>query len=102
MRHILSDRAKARVAAKRGGPRVAITLEEELVAGEDQPDALLQIDDALRRLEDVDDRLARIVECRFFGGLTNEEIARVLNVTVRTVERDWVKARMLLRDQLAP
>lgn len=100
MRHILTDRAKARFAAKRGGSRVAITLDEELIAAEDQPDALLQIDDALRRLDEVDDRLARIVECRFFGGLTNEEIARVLGVTVRTVERGWVKARMLLRDEL--
>jgi RNA polymerase sigma factor (TIGR02999 family) len=101
MRHILIDRAKARVASKRGGARVAITLEEELIAAEDQPDALLQIDDALRRLEQVDARLARILECRFFGGLTNEEIARALGVTVRTVERGWVKARMLLRDELA-
>lgn len=100
MRHILTDRAKARFVAKRGGSRVAITLDEELIAAEDQPDALLQIDDALRRLDEVDDRLARIVECRFFGGLTNEEIARVLGVTVRTVERGWVKARMLLRDEL--
>ena len=102
MRHILADRAKARVAAKRGGSHRAITLDEELIAAADQPDALLQIDDAIRRLERVDDRLARIVECRFFGALTNEEIARVLGVTVRTVERGWVKARILLRDELTP
>jgi len=102
MRHILCDRAKARFAAKRGGARIAITLEEELIAAEDQPDALLQIDDALRRLEQVDERLARILECRFFGGLTNEEIAHALGVTVRTVERDWIKARMLLRDEMTP
>lgn len=101
MRHILADRAKARIAAKRGGPRVAVTLDEETIASEDQPDALLQIDEALDQLEETDARLARVVEYRFFGGLTNEEIAEALGVTVRTVERDWVKARMLLRDQLA-
>lgn len=102
MRHILADRAKARVAAKRGGKQVAITLDEELIASDDQPGALLQIDDAIDRLEAIDPRLARVVECRFFGGLTHEEIAEVLGVTVRTVERDWVKARMLLRDDLSP
>ena len=100
MRHILADRAKARIALKRGGSRVVVTLDEETIAADDQPDALLQIDEVLRRLEDVDERLARIVECRFFGAMTNEEIARVLGVTVRTVERGWVKARVLLRDDL--
>jgi DNA-directed RNA polymerase specialized sigma24 family protein len=62
--------------------------------------ALLQVDEALGRLEQVDGRLARVVEYRFFGGMTNEEIAGSLGVTVRTVERDWVKARTLLRDDL--
>ena len=100
MRHILADRAKLRLAAKRGGNRAPVTLEEEAIASDDQPGALLQVDDALRRLETVDSRLARIVECRFFGGMTNEEIAESLGVTVRTVGRDWVKARMLLRDDL--
>jgi RNA polymerase sigma factor (TIGR02999 family) len=101
MRHILADRAKARTAAKRGGKWAAIMLDEEMIAADDQPGALLLIDDALRRLESVDERLARVVECRFFGAMTNDEIAEALGVTVRTVERDWVKARMLLRDDLA-
>jgi RNA polymerase sigma factor (TIGR02999 family) len=100
MRHILADRAKARIAAKRGGTRVAVSFDESLIASDDDPSALLQVDDALTRLEGVDPRLARIFECRFFGGLTNEEIAEVLGVTVRTIERDWTKARMLLRDEL--
>ncbi len=102
MRHILADRAKARVAAKRGGNHAAVTLEEEMIASGDQPDALLQINEAIDRLEAIDARLARVVEYRFFGGLTNDEIAEVLDVTVRTVERDWVKARMLLREDLSP
>jgi RNA polymerase sigma factor (TIGR02999 family) len=101
MRHILTDGARARLAAKRGGSREAVTFDEESVASEDDPGALLQIHEALDRLAGLDDRLARIVEYRFFGGLTHEEIAAALGVTVRTVERDWAKARVLLRDLLA-
>jgi RNA polymerase sigma factor (sigma-70 family) len=72
------------------------------VAVDDRAFALLEIDDALDRLAGVEPRLARVFECRFFGGLTEEEIAEALDVTVRTVERDWAKARMLLRASLAP
>lgn len=100
MRHILADRAKARLAAKRGGARVAVSFDETMIVSEDDASALLEVDDALARLERVDERLARVVEYRFFGGLTNEEIAKVLGVAVRTVEREWTKARMLLRDEL--
>jgi RNA polymerase sigma factor (TIGR02999 family) len=100
MRHILADRAKARVAAKRGGKRSSVTLDEAMIASDDEPGTLLQINEALGRLDQVDARLARVVEYRFFGGMTNEEIAEALGVTVRTVERAWVKARMLLRDDL--
>jgi RNA polymerase sigma factor (TIGR02999 family) len=100
MRHILADRAKARSAEKRGGKQIAVTLDEEVLESGDQPGAFLQLDDALRRLEQVDARLARVVECRFFGGMTDDEIAEALGVTARTVQRDWVKARMLLRDDL--
>jgi len=60
------------------------------------------MDDALAHLGRIDARLARVVECRFFGGMTNGEIAEALGVTSRTVERDWIKARMLLRDALDP
>ena len=102
MRHILTDRARARLAAKRGGASDVVTFDDEtVVASEDRPGALLQIHEALDRLAGVDARLARIVEYRFFGGLTHEEIAAALGVTVRTVERDWAKARVLLRDLLA-
>ena len=100
MRHILTDRARARLAAKRGGAHDVVTFDDETVASEDRPGALLQIHEALDRLAGLDSRLAHVVECRFFGGLTHEEIAVALGVTVRTVERDWSKARVLLRDLL--
>ena len=99
MRHILIDRARARVAGKRGGVQRAITLEES-IATDDTPEALLDIHDALNRLSEVDARLARVVECRFFGGLSEDEIAEALGVTRRTVQRDWAKAKMLLRRSL--
>jgi RNA polymerase sigma factor (TIGR02999 family) len=101
MRHILTDRARANLAAKRGGPHAVVTLDDETVASEERPGALLQVHEALDRLATLDERLARVVEYRFFGGLTHDEIAAALGVTVRTVERDWAKARVLLRDLLA-
>jgi RNA polymerase sigma factor (TIGR02999 family) len=102
MKHILIDRAKARTSAKRGGDGFRVTLDDNIISRQDSPDALLQIADALDRLAAIDPRLARTVEYRFFGGLTNAEIAALLDVTERTVERDWIKARMLLREILAP
>ena len=98
MRHILIDRAKARTSLKRGGDRVRVTLDENTIGVDDAPDALLQITDALDRVAIIDARLARVVEYRFFGGLSNAEIAAALEITERTVERDWIKARMLLRE----
>lgn len=100
MRHVLIDRARAKNTAKRGAGEI-VTFEDELVAVDDHRASLLEIDEALGRLSKIDERLARVVECRFFGGLTHEEIAEVLGVTVRTVERDWAKARMLLRADLS-
>jgi RNA polymerase sigma factor (TIGR02999 family) len=101
MRHILVDRAKARMSGKRGGGQFRVTLDDNVLGAQDAPDALLQITDSLDRLAVIDARLSRIVEYRFFGGLTNAEIATVLGITERTVERDWIKARMLLRELLA-
>jgi RNA polymerase sigma factor (TIGR02999 family) len=100
MRHVLVDRAKAHGRLKRGGGRGHISFDENRIAVEDQSEALLDLDEALTWLAGMEPRLARVVECRFFGGLTAEEIAGALGVTVRTVERDWAKARMLLRRQL--
>lgn len=102
MKHILIDRAKARIRVKRGGGQFRVTLDDNLLVAEDAPDALLQITDGLDRLAGIDARLARIVEYRFFGGMTNPEIAAALDISERTVERDWIKAKMLLREILAP
>jgi RNA polymerase sigma factor (TIGR02999 family) len=101
MRHILINRAKARVARKRGGLAATVTLDEEALALDRAPEALLDLNEALDRLAELDPRLARVVECRFFGGLSEDEIAEALGITVRTVQRDWAKARMLLRRALA-
>ena len=100
MRHILVDRARARRRVKRGGEHVRLTLNEEYIGIDDQPEALLQINEALIALAELEPRLARVVEYRFFGGLTEAETAAALGVTARTVQRDWVKARLLLRRTL--
>lgn len=100
MRHVLVDRAKARGRLKRGAGGGQITFDEERIAVDDDAETLLDLDEALTWLGGMEPRLARVVECRFFGGLTAEEIAAALGVTTRTVERDWAKARMLLRRHL--
>jgi RNA polymerase sigma factor (TIGR02999 family) len=101
MRHVLVDRARARAALKRGGAAGEVTLDDETIAVDECALTLLAIDDALERLAAAEPRLAKVVECRFFGGLSEAEIAEALGITERTVERDWVKARMLLRRALA-
>jgi RNA polymerase sigma factor (TIGR02999 family) len=101
MRHVLVDRARERSALKRGGVRRQITLNDEAIALEDHAEMLLQLNDALERLATVDPRLGRVVDCRFFGGLTEQETAEALGLTTRTVQRGWVKARVLLRRLLA-
>ncbi len=102
MRHVLVDRARERNSVKRGGGTQRITLDENAIAVEDQPSALLQLNDALERLAEVEPRLAQVVDCRFFGGLTEEETSESIGITTRTVQRDWVKARILLRRALQP
>ena len=102
MRRVLVDHARTRSREKRGGERVPVTLDEELALGAESCDGLLELDDALDRLAAIAPRLARVVECRFFGGLTDEEIADALGMTARTVRRDWVKARGWLYQALRP
>ena len=102
MRHVLVDRAKARRAQKREGVLQRVPLDSEQIAADDQAEALLLLNDAIDRLAAVEPRLARVVDCRFFGGMSDEETAESLGVTTRTVQRDWSKARMLLRKVLSP
>ncbi len=100
MRHVLVDRARELSTLKRGGMRQRVTLENlEMDIGA-EPEVLLLLNDAMERLAAFEPRLARVVECRFFGGLTEKETAEALGLTTRTVQRDWVKARVLLRRAL--
>ena len=101
MRHVLVDRARARLAQKREAGLRRVTLDDEQLDGDDQAELMVDLNDAIDRLALTEPRLARVVECRFFGGLTEEETAEVLEVTARTVQRDWAKARMLLRRALS-
>jgi RNA polymerase sigma factor (TIGR02999 family) len=101
MRNILVDYARRRGAAKRGSaPRKIPLMEQTLSIGE-QAETLIELDEALTSLQAVSDRLAQIVEYRFFGGLTEDETAKLLGVTSRTVRRDWVKARAWLHRELS-
>jgi RNA polymerase sigma factor (TIGR02999 family) len=101
MRHILVDYARRHRAAKRGGAHKVIVLDEALLGVEDRAEALVALDEALTDLEKLDPRLGQVVQCRFFGGLTEEETGEVLGVTARTVRRDWLKAKGWLYHQLS-
>jgi RNA polymerase sigma factor (TIGR02999 family) len=106
MRRILVDHARRRHAAKRGGARVAVTLgaagegDVAVTLADDRAGTLLAVDEALTRLAEREHRLARVVECRFFGGLTDAETGAALGVTERTVQRDWAKAKAWLYREL--
>jgi RNA polymerase sigma factor (TIGR02999 family) len=101
MRRILVDHARRHYAAKRGGRRIRLPLDGVRLAVEDRADLLMELDEALDHLECVDERLRKVVECRFFGGLTEEETAAALGVTSRTVRSDWATAKGLLLIELA-
>ena len=102
MRRILIDHARAHRAEKRGGGHDPVALDEACVASNDKLDSLLELDEALDRLARQDPRQAKIVEMRFFGGLTEEEIALLLGLSERTVKRDWVVAKAWLQAELRP
>lgn len=102
MRQILIDHARRRNAKKRGGDRQRVTLAEHVLADDSKREDLLALDDALDRLDAIDERQRTVVECRFFVGMTENEIAEVLDVSARTVQRDWVKARAWLYSELYP
>jgi len=97
MRHVLVDHARAKKAEKRGGGRPKVCLEEALVLYEERAVDLIALDEALEQLEQLDAQLARIVDLRFFSGLSNAEVAAVTDASLRSVERGWVTARAWLR-----
>lgn len=99
-RRVLVDHARRKVAAKRGGDAVRVTLHEGEVGSGPEVEELLALDEALDRLGLLNERLVRVVEMRYFGGLSEEETAEALDITARTVRRDWVKARGFLYDSL--
>jgi RNA polymerase sigma factor (TIGR02999 family) len=100
MRQILVDHFRARSAQKRGGARVPVELSEGSIAIDDRGEVLLALDEALRRLTLVSGRAGRVVELKFFGGMTEPEIAEELEVSVRTVSSEWRRARAWLSREL--
>jgi RNA polymerase sigma factor (TIGR02999 family) len=96
MRRILLDFARKRLSSKRGGAGRKVTLDEGLVIAEDRLDDILLVDEALHRLAEMDQRQSRIVELRFFAGLSVEETALVLEISPITVKRDWNSAKAWL------
>ena len=101
MRRILLMHARKRRAAKRGGGTPNLPLDDVIVVSEARADELLALNDALSKLEAMDERLGHVVECRYFGGLTIEETAEVLGVSTATVKRDWRTARAWLHRALS-
>jgi RNA polymerase sigma factor (TIGR02999 family) len=107
MRRILIDYARQHRAEKRWGRDARVPIDSldtraeiQLAEVDERAELLVSLDDALTSLAAIDERLARVVECRFFGGLTEEETSAALGVTARTVRRDWVRAKDWLREAL--
>ena len=100
MRRVLIDHARKRTAARRGGGKANVPLDEARSLGAEQPEELVALDEALARLGALDARQERIVELRFFTGLDLKETAAALGVSTRTVKRDWSVARAWLRAEL--
>lgn len=100
MRRILIDHARKRNRIKRGGDRARVEFDADLALSPGKDEDLLALEEALEKLEKLDERQARIVELRFFGGLNVAEVAEVLGVSKRTVESDWTMVRAWLRREL--
>jgi RNA polymerase sigma factor (TIGR02999 family) len=100
MRQIIVDYARRRGRQKRGGDQVHVPLDDAASPIAREADRILEIDVALDRLAAHDARLARVVECRFFAGLSEQETAEALDLSVRSVQREWFKARAWLRAEL--
>jgi RNA polymerase sigma factor (TIGR02999 family) len=101
MRRILVDHARSRQAAKRGGNDIKLPLEEAMVASDEREVDVVALDEALERLAVIDPQQSRVVELKFFSGLSVEETAEVLGVSPRTVKRDWNVAKAWLRREIS-
>ena len=96
MRRVLVDHARQRFAQKRNGGRLHLSLDDIQIGVDGQAELIVAVDEALMSLERFNPRLARVVECRYFAGLTEEETASALGTSLRTVQRDWMRARAWL------
>lgn len=100
MRRVIIDHARERRALKRGGGQPHLEIDPERIAVMEQAETLLALDAALAAMSEIDERLARVTECRLFGGLSEEETARALAIPLRTVQRDWRRARAWLQREM--
>jgi RNA polymerase sigma-70 factor (ECF subfamily) len=100
MRRVLVDHVRHRGAQKRAGDRRPLSLDDIEVGVDAQADLIIAVDEALTSLERFNERFARVVECRYFAGLTEEETASALDMSLRTVQRDWMRARAWLLKEL--
>jgi RNA polymerase sigma factor (TIGR02999 family) len=100
MRRILVDHARGARSAKRGGASRRVSIDDVELSTEERGELLIAMDEALERLRAVDARQAQVVECRFFGGMTEEETADALGIGLRTAKRDWAKAKSWLHREL--
>ena len=102
MRRVLVDHARSHHALKRGGALRRVPLDAAELTTDERAELLVALDDALGRLRALDPRQARVVECRFFGGMTEEETAEALGIGLRTAKRDWAKAKSWLYGEIYP
>jgi len=101
MRRILVDHARGHRSLKRGGALQRVSLDAVELGTDERAELLIAVDEALTRLKEIDGRQAQVVECRFFGGMTEEETAEALGIGLRTAKRDWAKAKSWLHKELA-
>ena len=100
MRRIIVDHVRQRLALKRGGGQALLELADDVAGARSDTELVIAVDRALESLSSFNDRLTRLVECRFFAGMTEEETAEALGISLRTVQRDWIRAQAWLRREL--
>ncbi len=100
MRQIIVDYARKRFAQKRGGGETPEELDENKVGAREEAERILALNDAVESLGEIDERMLRVVECRFFAGLSEQETAEALDMSLRTVQRTWKRARAWLKEEL--